>query len=76
MEKKLQPFLIFAFSTMNDPIRTLAVLYFSIFNNIRPQAYLILAFEKDQDHSHNFFTGYLLKKLKPQEYFTFAFSME
>ena len=41
---------------MYDSIRTLVVvLYFSIFNNIRPQTYLILAFLKDQTHSHNFF---------------------
>ena len=42
--KNRQLYVIFVFSIMQDPIRTLAVLYFSIFNNIRPQLYIILGF--------------------------------
>ena len=49
---------------MQDPIRTLAVLYFSIFNNIRPQPYLILAFKKNQNRSQNFSNVNVLKKIK------------
>ena len=63
MKKPPQLYLIFAFSIMQDPIRTLAVLYFNIFNNIRPQLYLILAFQKDQNPSYNFFDVNVLKKI-------------
>ena len=35
---------MFPFWTIEDPIRNLAVPYFSIFYIIRPQLYIILAF--------------------------------
>ena len=40
-----QPYLFFAFWTIEDPRRTLALLYFRLYNNIRPQPYLVLAFQ-------------------------------
>ena len=35
--------------------KTTTVPYLSIFNNINLRPYFILAFQKDQNHSHTFF---------------------
>ena len=63
------------------------VLYFNYFNNVRPQAYLVLAFYKDQNHSHSFFLHLkkikataapyfgISKKIKLQQYLISAFSI-
>ena len=52
-----------------------SVSYFSIFNNIRPQSYLILVFSEDQNHNHTFF-WHLKKKLKPQPHLILAFPIK
>ena len=44
----------------------MAVPYFSIFDNIRPQPYLIIAFQKDQNQGHNFYNVNVLKRLTPR----------